>query len=150
MEVILLDKVQNLGNLGDTVKVRPGYGRNFLIPRGKAVTANDANRAVFEQRRKELEKKVAEELAADQARAAKINGLIVEVARRAGDEGKLFGSVGTADVAAAVAAKAGIAVAKHEVLLPEGPMRAIGQYSIELQLHADVTATVTVNVVAEA
>lgn len=150
MEVILLDKVQNLGNLGDTVKVRPGYGRNFLIPRGKAVTANAANRAVFEQRRKELEKKVAEELAADQARAAKINGLTVEIARRAGDEGKLFGSVGTADVAAAVAAKAGIPVAKHEVLLPEGPMRAIGQYSIELQLHADVTATVTVSVVAEA
>jgi large subunit ribosomal protein L9 len=150
MEVILLDKVQNLGNLGDTVKVRPGYGRNFLIPRGKAVTANAANRAVFEERRKELEKKVADEMAADQARAAKINGLTVEIARRAGDEGKLFGSVGTTDVAAAVAAKAGIAVAKHEVLLPEGPMRAIGQYSIELQLHADVTATVTVNVIAEA
>lgn len=150
MEVILLDKVQNLGNLGDTVKVRPGYGRNFLIPRGKAVTANAKNRAVFEERRKELEKKVADELAVDQARAAKINGLTVEIARRAGDEGKLFGSVGTTDVAAAVAAKAGIAVAKHEVLLPEGPMRAIGQYSIDLQLHADVTATVTVNVVAEA
>lgn len=150
MEVILMDKVQNLGNLGDTVKVRPGYGRNFLIPRGKAVIANDANRAVFEQRRKDLEKKAAEELGAAQARAAKINGLTVEIARRAGDEGKLFGSVGTADIAAALSAAVGIVVQKHEVQLPEGPMRSVGQYPVELQLHADVTAEVTINVVAEA
>ncbi len=149
MEVILLDKVKNLGALGDQVKVRPGYARNFLIPRGKAVMATPENRAMFEARRQELEAKAAEELAAAQARGEKINGQSIEIARRAGDEGKLFGSVGTADIAEAVSAATGTEVGKHEVKLPEGPMRNVGEYEVELQLHADVTATITVNVVPE-
>ena len=149
MEVILLDKVQNLGALGDEVKVRPGYARNFLIPNGKAVMATAANREHFEARRQELEQKSADIRTAAQARADKVNEQSVEIARRAGDEGKLFGSVGTADIAEAISAATSTEIEKHEVLLPEGPMRNIGEYSVELQLHADVTATITVNVIPE-
>ena len=149
MEVILLDKVQNLGTLGDQVKVRPGYARNFLIPNGKAVMATEANREYFESRRQELEEKAAQALATAQERADKVNGQSVEIARRAGDEGKLFGSVGTADIAEALTASSGAAIEKHEVKLPEGPMRNVGEYTVELQLHADVTASVTVNVIPE-
>ncbi len=147
MQVILLDKVTNLGDLGDQVNVRPGYGRNFLIPNGKAVTATPDNKAHFEARRAELEKTAADVLATAEARAEKINGSTVEIASKAGEEGKLFGSVGTADIAAAVSA-AGAEVSKQEVRLPEGALRNVGEYDVNLQLHTDVTAIVKVNVVA--
>jgi len=149
MEVILLDKVQNLGALGDEVRVRSGYARNFLIPQGKAVMATKENRAHFDERRKDLEAKAAEILATAQARADKINGSNIEIAGRAGDEGKLFGSIGTADIAAAVSSAAGIEIGKQEVQLPEGPLRNVGEYKIEFNLHADVVAAVTINVVPE-
>ena len=149
MEVILLDKVHKLGGLGDQVKVRPGYARNFLIPRGKAVLASKENREYFEARRKELEEKVAGLLAVAQARAEKLAGMTVEIAKKAGDEGKLFGSVGAADIADALTA-AGMAVEKQEISLPEGPVRAVGEYVFDVHLHADVTTNVTVNVVPEA
>ena len=149
MEVILLEKVQNLGNLGEKVRVKPGYARNFLIPKGKAAQATAANLEAFEKRRAELEKAQAETLAAAQARAAKREGLRLRIARRAGDEGRLFGSVGTSDIADAAAA-AGHEVHKHEVRLAEGPLRQLGEFSIPLHLHADVDAHVTVEVVPEA
>lgn len=148
MEVILLEKIRNLGGLGDKVKVRPGYGRNFLIPQGKAVAASTANIAAFEARRAELEKQQQEAVAAAEARAESLNGLEVTIAARSGDEGKLFGSIGTRDLADAITA-AGIEVEKHEVLLPEGALRHTGEYEVDLALHSDVTATVKVNVVPE-
>ncbi len=150
MEVILLEKVVNLGNLGDQVNVKPGYGRNYLIPGGKAVMATADNVAAFEARRAELEAKAAEAVAAAQARADKLAAIDggVTIAANAGDEGKLFGSIGAADIADALNA-AGGDVDKSEVKLPEGPLRAIGEYSIDVQLHTDVTQAVTVNVVAE-
>ncbi|MGE0080248.1 MAG: 50S ribosomal protein L9 [Thiohalomonadaceae bacterium] len=148
MEVILLDKVRNLGNLGDKVKVRNGYGRNFLIPQGKAVLATADNLAKFEARRAELEKAAAAELAEAQARAEKLAALgEVTITAKAGEEGKLFGSVGTADIAEAITA-AGVEVAKSEVKLPEGALRHTGEYSIELVLHSDVAQAVTLKVVA--
>ena len=148
MQVILLEKIRRLGNLGDTVDVRSGYGRNFLIPQGKAVSATAANKAHFEARRAELEKKQAEVLAAAQARAAKLADLTVSIAAKAGDEGKLFGSVGTRDIAEAVS-KAGVEVEKSEVRLPNGALRMMGEYEIELGLHTEVSATVKVVIVAE-
>jgi large subunit ribosomal protein L9 len=150
MEIILLDKVANLGGLGDNVTVKSGYARNFLFPQGKAVPATKANIEKFEQRRAELEAKLAETLAASQARAEKIAALAeVTLASKAGDEGKLFGSVGTRDIADAITA-AGVAVAKAEVKLPNGTIRETGEFDIALQLHAEVTATIKVVVVAEA
>ncbi len=149
MQVILLDKVTNLGDLGDQVNVRPGYGRNFLIPNGKAVMATPDNKAHFDARRAELEKAAADVLATAEARAEKINGTTVEIASKAGDEGKLFGSVGTVDIAEAVSA-AGTEVAKQEVRLPEGALRHLGEFDVELQLHTDVSATVKVQIVAAA
>lgn len=149
MEVILLEKVINLGSLGEQVKVRPGYGRNFLIPNGKAVMATPDNKAKFEARRQELEAAAAETLAVAQARADKLNGVTVQIACRAGDEGRLFGSIGTADIADAVTAAAGIAVDKHEVRMPEGVIRTLGEFDFDLHLHADVVATIKVNVVPE-
>ncbi|QFY43557.1 50S ribosomal protein L9 [Candidatus Methylospira mobilis] len=148
MEIILLEKVANLGNLGDKVSVRPGYGRNFLIPKGKAVRASAAKIAEFEQRRAELEKKAAADLAAAQARAEALSQLSVVIARKAGDEGRLYGSVGTRDIAEAVTA-AGAPVEKHEVRLSSGPLRLLGDHSIKLQIHTDVTASVTISIVAE-
>ena len=148
MQVILLDKVANLGELGEEVKVRPGYGRNYLIPNGKAVMATPDNKAHFEERRAELEKASKDALTAAQARADQLNELTIEIARKAGDEGKLFGSVGTLDIAKAVSAT-GTEVAKNEVLMPAGVLHNIGEYDIELKLHADVKAMVKVNVVAE-
>lgn len=148
MEVILLEKVSNLGNLGEKVNVRPGYGRNFLIPQGKAVSATEENVAAFEERRAELEKAAAEILAAAEARAEQLNGMTVSITQRAGDEGKLFGSVGTADIADACTA-AGVEVAKSEVRMPTGPIRELGEFDIDIQLHGDVTATIKVAVVAE-
>ncbi|AZZ93747.1 MULTISPECIES: 50S ribosomal protein L9 [unclassified Hahella] len=148
MEVILLEKVANLGNLGDKVKVRAGYGRNFLVPYGKAVPATKANVEQFEARRAELEKAAAEKLSEAQARAEAINGKEVTIVAKSGDEGKLFGSVGTKDIADAVTAL-GVEVEKSEVRLPEGALRNTGEYEVDVQMHTDVTATVKVIVVGE-
>ncbi|MGZ9899516.1 50S ribosomal protein L9 [Shewanella gaetbuli] len=150
MNVILLDKIANLGSLGDQVSVKAGYARNFLLPFGKAVIANAANVEVFEARRAELEAKLAEELAAAQARAEKLTALeAVVIASKAGDEGKLFGSVGNRDIADAVTA-AGVELAKSEVRLPLGALRTTGDFEVEVQVHTEVKAVVKVSVVAEA
>jgi len=148
MDVILLEKVANLGSLGDKVKVKAGYGRNFLLPYGKAVPATADNLKAFEERRAELEKTAAEKLTAAQARGEALNGASVTIASKAGEEGKLFGSIGVRDIADAFTA-AGTEVEKSEVRLPEGPLRLVGEYEIELQLHSDVTVTINLAVVAE-
>ncbi len=149
MEVILLEKTRNLGNLGDKVKVRNGYGRNFLIPHGKAVPATEANIKHFDERRAELEKQANDKLAAAQARADKLTALAsVTIPAKAGDEGKLFGSVGTRDIADAITA-AGVAVSKAEVLMPNGVIRNTGDIELTVQLHSDVAATIKVSVVPE-
>jgi large subunit ribosomal protein L9 len=148
MEVILLEKVANLGTLGDKVNVKSGYGRNFLLPYGKAVPATEANLNAFEERRAELEKAAAEKLTVAQARAEKLADASFTISSKAGDEGKLFGSIGVRDVADAITA-AGTDVEKSEVLLPEGPLRAVGEYEVELKLHSDVYVTVKLAVVAE-
>lgn len=148
MNIILLDKVANLGSLGDQVNVKAGYARNFLFPQGKAVPANKANIEMFEARRAELEAKLAADLQAAQERAEKINALeAIVISSKAGDEGKLFGSIGTRDIADAVTA-AGVSVEKSEILMPHGTIREVGEYEIELQLHADVLAAVTLKVEA--
>ena len=149
MNVILLERVQNLGDLGDQVSGKAGYGRNFLIPQGKAVTANKANVAKFEARRAELEKAAAEKLATAEARKASLEVLEITIAQQAGDEGKLFGSVGTHDIAEAITA-AGVEVSRAEVRLSEGALRQTGDYEISIELHSDVQATVKLSVVAEA
>lgn len=149
MDVILLEKIRNLGDFGAQVSVKAGYGRNYLIPQGKAVPASAENVKTFEAQRADLEKKMADALSAAQARAAKLAELVVTIAAKSGDEGKLFGSVGTRDIADAVSA-AGVELAKSEVRLPEGPLREVGEYEIAAQLHTDVDAVVKVNVVAEA
>lgn len=148
MEVILLEKVANLGSLGDKVKVKAGYGRNYLLPFGKAAPATEANIKAFEERRAELEKAAAEKLAAAQARAEALEGAAFTISSKAGEEGKLFGSIGVRDIADAITA-AGTDVEKSEVRLPEGPLRATGEYEIELQLHSDVEVTIKLAVVAE-
>ena len=148
MEVILLNKVDNLGNIGDIVKVKAGYGRNFLIPGGKAVPATPDNVARFEARRAELEQAAAEKLAEANARKGVLEGLSVTIAHKAGEEGKLFGSVGTADIADAVNAT-GNKVEKREIRMPEGVIRQVGEYDIDVELHSDVVATLKINVVAE-
>lgn len=148
MEVILLEKVANLGNLGDKVSIKPGYGRNFLIPQGKAVAATAKKIAEFEARRAELEKAAAEKLMAAQSRAQDLAKLTVVIAHKAGEEGRLFGSVGTQTIADAITA-AGVEVQKHEVRLPHGVIRHLGDYAIDLHLHTDVVATVSVKVAAE-
>lgn len=148
MEVILLSKVANLGNLGDQVKVRPGYGRNYLIPQKKAVPASKENIAKFEARRAELEKHAQEELAAAQARADKVAALVsITLARNAGDEGKLFGSVGPIDISDAITA-AGIEIEKREVEMPEGPIHAIGEFEVVVRFHSDVKQAIKVIVEA--
>lgn len=148
MQVILLEKVGKLGNLGDQVTVKSGFGRNFLIPYGKAVPATEANIADFEARRAELEAAAAEKRGGAEQRAAKLAELSVSIPANAGDEGKLFGSVGTRDIAAAITA-AGVEVAKSEVRLPEGVIRELGEYEIDIQVHAEVMQAVRVSVVAE-
>lgn len=148
MEVILLEKVNNLGDLGEKVNVKAGYGRNYLIPGKKAIPATAANLAAFEKQRAEFEKAEAEALSAAQARAASLAGMTVTIARIAGAEGKLFGSVTNADIAMAVT-DAGVQLEKREVRMPQGPINEIGQFDIDLHLHVDVDATVKVNVVAE-
>lgn len=148
MEVILLEKIAKLGNLGDKVSIKAGYGRNFLIPQGKAVMATKAKIAEFEARRAELEKAAAEKLLAAQNRAANLAKLEVTIAHKAGDEGRLFGSIGTQAIAEAITA-AGEAIQKNEIRLPHGSLRHVGDYDIDLHLHADVDATVKVKIVAE-
>jgi large subunit ribosomal protein L9 len=150
MQIILLDKIANLGGLGDKVTVKSGYARNFLFPQGKAVPATKVNVEKFEARRAELEAKIAEQHAAAQARADKITALgEVTIASPAGDEGKLFGSVGTRDIAAAITA-AGVEVTKSEVKLPVGTLRDVGEFEIDLQIHSDVTATIKLVIIQEA
>ncbi|EQA05884.1 50S ribosomal protein L9 [Glaesserella parasuis] len=149
MQVILLDKVAQLGTVGDQVTVKAGFARNYLIPQGKAVMATAANIAHFEARCAELEAKAAEALSAAQARAAAIANLAaIVITSKAGDDGRLFGSVGARDIAEAVSA-AGVAVTKSEVRLPEGALRTIGEHEVKLHLHAEVNAVVTINVVSE-
>ena len=149
MEVILLERVTKLGDLGDKVKVKAGFGRNFLIPHGKAVRATEANIAEFETRRAELQAAADASLEAAQARAEAMHELAVTIEANAGDEGKLFGSIGTKDIADAVTA-AGHEIQKAEVRMPTGAIREVGNYEITLQFHSDVTIEVAISVVAEA
>lgn len=146
MQLILLQKVKNLGVLGDKVNVKPGYGRNYLVPQGKAVPANTANMAEFEARRAEYEAKANQQLAGAEARKAALEGAAVTISANAGPEGKLFGSVGVREIAEAFTA-AGHALDKGEVLQPNGPIRHIGENDVEIALHAEVHTTVKVTVV---
>ncbi|MCP3671424.1 MAG: 50S ribosomal protein L9 [Gammaproteobacteria bacterium] len=148
MEVILLQNIENLGALGDKVNVKSGYGRNYLVPTGRAVSATKENLEAFESRRAELEKEAAVLLVAAEERKAKIDELSVSISRKAGDEGRLFGSVGTADIAEAVVA-AGVEVVKREVRLPEGPFHHTGEFEVVIHLHTGVDATLKLAVVAE-
>ncbi|HEY4805416.1 MAG TPA: 50S ribosomal protein L9 [Paraburkholderia sp.] len=148
MQIILLEKVVNLGNLGDIVKVKDGYARNFLIPNKKARRATKDAIAEFEVRRAELEKAAAEKLAAAQAEGEKLNGLTVQIGQKAGVDGRLFGSVTNADIAAALT-KQGFAVEKAQVRLPEGPLKMVGDHPVQVSLHTDVLVDVTVSVLGE-
>src|SRR5471032_2651415 len=147
MQLIYLEKVTNLGNLGDKVNVKAGYGRNYLLPYGKATAATAANVAAFEERRAELEKLAADKKASAETRAAQLAELEVTITATAGDEGKLFGSIGTHDIADALTAS-GVEVAKSEVRLPNGTIRNVGEFDVAVHLHSDVEATVRVVVVA--
>lgn len=148
MDVILLKKVENLGAMGDKIRVKPGYGRNFLIPTGQAIPATAANLKVFEAKRAELEREAAASLAAAKARKEQLEELTVTVVARSGDEGRLFGSVGTMDIARAIQA-AGVDVEKQAVRLPKGPLRHLGHYEIELRLHAEVSAHLPLEIIPE-
>lgn len=148
MNVILLERFGNLGDLGEEVSVKAGFARNFLIPQGKAVRATQENRAVFEERRIELEKAATDLLTVAQGRARSLQDLTITIVVKAGEEGKLYGSVGTQDIAAVISEQRE-AVTKSEVRLPEGAIRALGDYSINLQLHTDVTVLIELSVVAE-
>ena len=148
MNVILLERVNNLGDLGDEVSVKAGFARNFLLPKKKAVQANAANRAVFEERRKELEDAANEKLSAAKERAEALNEYLLTVQVKAGEEDRLFGSVGTQDIADALVSK-GLEVERSEVRLPDGAIRVLGEYEVDIQLHSDVTATIHLHVVAE-
>jgi large subunit ribosomal protein L9 len=148
MEVILLQKVANLGNIGDKVKVKPGYGRNFLLPQGKATAATPANIAAFEARRTELEAKAAGDFESAKTRAVKLEGYKLTITAKAGSEGKLFGSIGTADIAEAME-RDGIEVARSEVRMPGGPIRMVGEHHLSAHLHADVDVEIVITVIAE-
>ena len=148
MEVILLERIHKLGELGQQVKVKSGYGRNYLVPQGKAIAATPDNIAKFEERRAELEKVQNNALASATARAKAFEEFSITIARKAGEEGKLYGSVGTVDIAEAATA-AGEALEKQEVRLPDGPLRNIGEHTVAVHLHADINASIVVNVVAE-
>ena len=148
MNVILLDKVDNLGDIGDLVTVKPGYGRNYLIPSGKAALATKDNIAEFETRRAELEARAAEELAAARARAELVQGMELVIPANVGAEGKLFGSVGPIDIADAFE-KVGVEVARAEVRMPEGPIHEIGEYTLGVHLHTDINVDFTLKVVPE-
>ncbi|MBC9130000.1 50S ribosomal protein L9 [Frischella sp. Ac48] len=150
MQIILLDKVANLGSLGDQVNVKAGYARNFLIPQGKAVPATKKNIEFFEAKRAEFEAKLADVLKAAEAKAMQINALEkVTITSKAGDEGRLFGSIGTRDIADAVKAR-GVNVSKSEVRLPNGVLRTVGEHEVSFQLHSEVFAKIIIDVVAEA
>lgn len=148
MQIILREKIRKLGDLGDQVNVKPGYARNFLIPQRKAMMATRANLAKFEAERAELERRAAEVLAAAQERAEKLKDMVITIAANAGEGGKLFGSVGTRDISEAIL-KNGVEMDKHEVRMPHGVIREIGEYEIDLHLHTDLNVTVKVNVVPE-
>ncbi len=148
MEVILLQKVANLGNIGDKVRVKPGYGRNYLLPQGKAALCTPANLKKFEERRAELEKLASDELESAKLRAGQLEGFKLSLTAKAGTEGKLFGSVGTADIAEAVT-KAGIRIERSEVRLPGGPIRLVGEHHVKLHLHTDIEIDLPVTVIAE-
>lgn len=148
MNVILLDSVENLGNVGDLVTVKPGFGRNYLLPSGKAALATKANIAEFEAKRADLEKAAAEEMKAARARADLIRGMELVISANVGSEGKLFGSVGTVDISEAFG-KVGVEVARSEVRLPDGPIHEVGDYTIGVHLHSDLDVDVTLRVVAE-
>lgn len=148
MQVILLQKVANLGNIGDRVKVRSGYGRNYLLPQGKATLATPENIARFEARREELERLAREHLASAGERAAALKDFRLTITAKAGTEGKLFGSIGTSDIAEACS-RAGFKIERSEVRLPSGPLRILGDHAISLHLHADVDVPLTVSIVAE-
>ncbi|MDD2724918.1 MAG: 50S ribosomal protein L9 [Methylovulum sp.] len=148
MEVILLEKVANLGNLGDKVNIKAGYGRNYLIPQGKAVPATANKIAEFEVRRAELEKAASEKLADAQTRATALSKLEIVIAHKAGDEGRLFGSIGTHNISEAITS-AGIAVGKHEIRLPHGAIRHIGDFDIDIMVHTDVIVALAIKVVPE-
>ena len=148
MNVILLDSVENLGNVGDLVTVKPGFGRNYLLPSGKAALATKANIAEFEAKRADLEKAAAEETKAARARADLIRGMELVISANVGSEGKLFGSVGTVDISEAFG-KVGVEVARSEVRLPEGPIHEVGDYTIGVHLHSDLDVDVTLRVVAD-
>jgi len=148
MEVILLQKIANLGDIGDRVKVKPGFGRNYLLPGGKATLATPENVAKFESRRAELEAKAATDLASAKTRAAALEGFTLSITAKAGSEGKLFGSIGTADIAEACQ-KAGHEVERSEVRLPGGPIRTVGEHVISLHLHSDIDIPVPLTIIAE-
>ena len=148
MNVILLDNVENLGGIGDLVTVKPGYGRNYLLPQGKAAPATPENIAEFEARRAELEKTAAEALAAAEARRDSLADMVITIAAKAGEEGKLFGSIGTSDIADAIKA-AGIDVERNEIRLPSGAFRQTGEYDVDLHLHSDVNVTVKLKIEEE-
>ena len=149
MEVILLEKIANLGNLGDKVTIKSGYGRNYLVPQGKAVPATVTKIAEFEARRAELVKAAHEKLVSAQKIGNELSKIQVEIAHKAGDEGRLFGSIGTHNIAEAITT-AGIAIEKHQIRLPHGTIRHIGEYAIDINLHSDVIVTLTIKIVAEA
>lgn len=146
MQVILLEKVKNLGNLGDKVNVKPGYGRNFLIPQSKAVFATEKNVELFELRRADLEKKALQLFTQAEQRAAKLNDVIVTIAAQASDEGKLYGSVGPTEIKDALLAKS-VEVSKREIVMPEGPLHSVGQYVVDIHVHSDVIAKLQVEIV---
>jgi large subunit ribosomal protein L9 len=149
MQIILMEKVVNLGNLGDVVKVKDGFARNFLIPQGKAKRATDANLKEFENRRAELEKKANEHLTDAQDKGTRLEGTRIEIAQKARVDGRLFGSVTNADIAEALSKNTGIAVKKAEIRMPQGPLKHIGEFPIVVALHSDVLANIAVVVVAE-
>jgi large subunit ribosomal protein L9 len=148
MQVILMEKVANLGGLGDVVKVKDGFARNFLIPQGKAKRASEKNLKEFENRRTELEKKANEALTGAQERAAKLEGLKIDITQKAGVDGRLFGSVTNADISETLG-KQGLTVKKAEIRMPQGPLKHVGEYPIVLQLHTDVLANIVVHVIGE-
>lgn len=148
MEVILLEQIRNLGNIGDKVSIKSGYGRNFLIPQGKVVPATEDNIKQFEEKRAELEAKASEIRAAAEERAAKLRDLSITMASKSGDEGKLFGSIGTRDIAEAISSQS-IDVAKSEIILPDGAIRNTGEYAIDVQLHTEIVVTVRVAVISD-
>jgi large subunit ribosomal protein L9 len=148
MEVILLEKVANLGNIGDRVKVRSGFGRNFLLPQGKATLATADNVAKFEARRAELERIAHEQLESAQRRAEDVKDFRLTITAKAGTEGKLFGSIGTSDIAEACT-RAGHPISRSEVRLPTGPLRTVGEHTVDLHLHADIDVQLPVTLIAE-